>query len=71
MGGCFGNINPVKCALVEINPEKLLLGTDYPQEMRDGRSIKTFVDEIKKLPLSQGQLQGILGENARQFLKNF
>ena len=33
MGGCFGNISPVKCALVEINPEKLLLGTDYPQEM--------------------------------------
>jgi predicted TIM-barrel fold metal-dependent hydrolase len=71
MGGCFGNINPVKCALVEINPEKLLMGTDYPQEMRDAQSIKTFVDEIKKLPLSQEQIEGMLGENARQFLKNF
>jgi microsomal dipeptidase-like Zn-dependent dipeptidase len=43
----------------------------YSQEMRDGKSIKTFVDEIKKLPLSQKQLEGILGENGRQFLKNF
>jgi len=47
MVGCFGNINPVRCVLVEINPEKLLLGTDYPQEMRDRHSIKTFVDKIK------------------------
>ena len=70
MGGCFGNINPVKCALVEIDPEKLLLGTDYPQEMRDGKSIKRFIDEIKKLPVSQYQINGMLGENGKQFLKN-
>jgi predicted TIM-barrel fold metal-dependent hydrolase len=70
LGGCFGNINPVKCALVEIKPENLLLGTDYPQEMRTGQSIKKFVEEIKKLPLSQKQIEGILGENGRKFLKN-
>jgi predicted TIM-barrel fold metal-dependent hydrolase len=69
MGGCFGNINPVKCALVEIKPENLLLGTDYPQEMRDGQSIKKLVDEIRKLPLSQEQVNGILGENGRKFVK--
>lgn len=68
LGGCFGNINPVKCALVEIKPEKLLLGTDYPQEMRDGQSVKKFVEEIKKLPLSQKQIEGILGENGKAFL---
>ena len=44
---------------------------DCQQEMRDGQSIRTFIDEIKKLPLSQEQLKGILGENGRQFLKNF
>ncbi len=69
MGGCFGNINPVKCALVEIKPENLLLGTDYPQEMRDGKSIKRLVDEIKELPLSPKQINGILGENGRKFVK--
>jgi predicted TIM-barrel fold metal-dependent hydrolase len=70
LGGCFGNVNPVKCALVEIKPEKLLFGTDYPQEMRGGQSIKKFVEEIKKLPLSQKQIEGILGDNGRKFLKN-
>lgn len=70
LGGCFGNINPVKCALVEIKPENLLLGTDYPQEMRGGQPIREFVEEIKKLPLSQKQIEGILGENGRRFLRN-
>lgn len=69
LGGCFGNINPVKCALVEIRPENLLFGTDFPQEMRDGKSIKKFVEEIRVLPLSQKQIEGILGENGRRFLK--
>jgi predicted TIM-barrel fold metal-dependent hydrolase len=68
LGGCFGNVNPVKCALVELKPESLLFGTDYPQEMRDGQSVKGFVEEIKKLPLSRQQIEGILGENGRKFL---
>jgi predicted TIM-barrel fold metal-dependent hydrolase len=70
LGGCFGNVNPVKCALVEIKPEKLLLGTDYPQEMRTGESVKQFVEEINKLPLSKDQIDGILGANAKRFVKN-
>ena len=70
MGGCFGNINPVKCALVEIRPENLLFGTDYPQEIRRGEEIKKFVREINGLPLSQEQIKGIFSENGRKFLKN-
>jgi predicted TIM-barrel fold metal-dependent hydrolase len=70
MGGCFGNINPVKCALVEIAPENLLFGTDYPQEMRGGEPIKKFIEQIKKLPLSGKQIDGMLGENGRKFLRN-
>jgi len=70
MGGCFGNINPVKCALVEIAPENLLFGTDYPQEMRGGEPIKRFIEQIKELPLSEKQIDGMLGENGRKFLRN-
>jgi predicted TIM-barrel fold metal-dependent hydrolase len=70
MGGCFGNINPVKCALVEIPPENLLFGTDYPQEMRGGEPIKKFIEQIKELPLSEKQIDGMLGENGRKFLRN-
>jgi predicted TIM-barrel fold metal-dependent hydrolase len=70
MGGCFGNINPVKCALVEIASENLLFGTDYPQEMRGGGPIKKFIEQIKELPLSEKQIDGMLGENGRKFLRN-
>lgn len=68
LGGCFGNVNPVKCALVELKPESLLFGTDYPQEMRDGQSVRRFVEEIEKLSLPRPQIEGILGENGRKFL---
>lgn len=70
MGGCFGNINPVKCAFVEIASENLLFGTDYPQEMRGGEPIKKFIEQIKELPLSKKQIDGMLGENGRKFLRN-
>jgi predicted TIM-barrel fold metal-dependent hydrolase len=68
-GGFFGNINPVKCALTELRPENLLFGTDYPQEIRDGEQIVSFVKEIKNLSLSQKQINGILGENGKKLLK--
>jgi predicted TIM-barrel fold metal-dependent hydrolase len=67
-GGFFGNINAVKCALTEIKPENILFGTDYPQEIRDGMQIKNFVREIKALPLSKGEINGILGANGKKFL---
>lgn len=56
--------------MVEFEPEKILLGTDYPREMQTGQSVKAFVEEMKKLPLAQTQIEGILGENGRKFLKN-
>ena len=68
-GGIFGNINPVKCALLEINPENIIFGTDYPQEIRDGMVIKNFVGEIRRLPLSERQIDGILAENGKKLLK--
>lgn len=67
--GCLGNINPVKTALVEIKPEKLLFGTDYPQEVRGGEQLKEFVGRIKKLFLTQTQIEGILSENGRKFVR--
>jgi uncharacterized protein len=67
-GGFFGNINPVKCALLELPPENLLFGTDYPQEIRDGAQIKEFVRQIRDLPLSKKEIDGIFSENGKKFL---
>jgi predicted TIM-barrel fold metal-dependent hydrolase len=68
-GGFFGNINAVKCALVEIKPKNIVFGTDYPQEIRDETQIENFVEDIKKLPLSQKEIRGILSENGRKLIK--
>jgi len=68
-GGFFGNINAVKCALVEIKPKNIVFGTDYPQEIRDEAQIGNFVKDIKKLPLSQEEIKGIFSENGRRLIK--
>ena len=68
-GGFFGNINAVKCALVEMKPKNIVFGTDYPQEIRDENQIERFVKDIKKLPLSPREIQGILGRNGKRLLK--
>ena len=68
-GGFFGNINAVKCALVEMKPKNIVFGTDYPQEIRHEAQIERFVRDIKELPLSQEEIKGILGENGKRLLK--
>ena len=68
-GGIFGDINPIKCALLEIKAENILFGTDYPQEIREGMAIKNFVKKIRDLPLTQKQIDTILGENGKKLLK--
>ena len=68
-GGFFGNINAVKCALVEMKPRNIVLGTDYPQEIRDGKQMEKFVRDIRQLPLSKEEIEGILGENAKRLIK--
>ena len=68
-GGFFGSINAVKCALVEIKPKNIDFGTDYPQEIRDETQIENFVQNLKTLPLSQKEIQGILSENGKKLLK--
>jgi predicted TIM-barrel fold metal-dependent hydrolase len=68
-GGFFGNINAVKCALVEMKPKNIVFGTDYPQEIRHEAQIKRYVRDIKELPLSQEEIKGILSENGRKLLK--
>jgi predicted TIM-barrel fold metal-dependent hydrolase len=67
-GGIQGNINPIKMALLEISPKQLLYGTDYPLEIREGYTIRKFVQSIKDLPLPKEDVDGILGTNAMKLL---
>jgi predicted TIM-barrel fold metal-dependent hydrolase len=68
-GGFFGNINAVKCALVEIKPKNIVFGTDYPQEIRDESQLVEFVRGFDTLSLSRDEINGIFSENGKQLLK--
>jgi aminocarboxymuconate-semialdehyde decarboxylase len=68
-GGFFGNINALKCALLEMKPANILFGTDYPQEIRDHVGIQALIQGIKALPLSDDNKKRILGENASSLLR--
>jgi predicted TIM-barrel fold metal-dependent hydrolase len=67
-GGLTGDINPVKATLAEVSPKNILFGTDYPLEIREGDTVKNFIQKIRDLPLSEAEVAGILSENARPLI---
>ena len=67
-GGIHGKINPVKMALMEIKPQNILFGTDWPFEIREGTRIKAFVEDIRALPLPKSDIDDLLGNNALMLL---
>jgi len=48
-GGFFGHLNAVKTALLELSPNRLVFGTDYPQEIRSTETMKGFVEDLRTL----------------------
>jgi len=67
-GGFFGNVNAIKAALLEIKAENLVLGTDYPQEIRDEVLMISLIEGIKDLPIGKEKIDGILCENGRKLI---
>jgi aminocarboxymuconate-semialdehyde decarboxylase len=69
LAGHWGGMNSVKCALTTMRPSQLLFGTDYPQEfVNDPSEIKTYIENIRKLPLDKNDIDLMLGGNARKIL---
>jgi predicted TIM-barrel fold metal-dependent hydrolase len=69
MAGYEGGMNAVKCALVAIDPRKLLFGTDYPFNFTDISSgVKEYIRNIRSLDLPQEVVEGMLGGNAAGLL---
>ncbi len=52
-GGFFGDTRPIRMATQIIPKERILLGTDYPQEIRSAEPIKELVAEMKSLSLEK------------------
>lgn len=51
--GFFGDANPVRAAMIEIPKERIVPGTDYPQEIRVAGPAKHLISELKKVGVAQ------------------
>jgi hypothetical protein len=47
--GVCGAITSVSSSLAELNPARIVLGTDYPQEIRTRKDAKAFVSDLRNL----------------------
>jgi len=69
LAGHHGGMNSVRCALTSIQPDRLVFGTDYPQEFSDDpMKIKTYIENIKKLEIDEESKELMLGGNASALL---
>ncbi len=66
-GGFCGEIGSVKTALVEIPADRIVFGTDWPQEIRSTAVTRTFVNELSGLGSDGDQ---ILRRTAAALLKD-
>ena len=69
MAGRGLGIATVQCALANIKPSQLLFGTDWPANFEDDApSVQQYIQEIRKLNLTQQDIDGMLGGNAARLL---
>jgi len=72
LAGNGNGMNAVRCALTTMSPNQLVFGTDYPQDfdfVENPKSIKDYVENIKRLVLDEESKELILGGNARTLLR--
>jgi len=69
MAGREVGMAAVKCALTNINPKKLMFGTDWPFNYdRNPDGARQYIEEIKKLDLPGEDIDAMLGGNAARLL---
>ncbi|MFC1901331.1 amidohydrolase family protein [Chloroflexota bacterium] len=68
MAGREVGMDAVKCALTNISPKKLMLGTDWPFNYQSSRGAKRYIEEIRKLDLPKEDIEAMLGGNAARLL---
>ncbi len=69
LAGSHGGMGSVRSALTAISPQRLVFGTDYPQEFStDAHNLRKYVDDIRTLELDAQSKDAILGGNAKKLL---
>jgi len=67
-GGLYGSVKAIRAALTELRPERLVLGTDYPQEIRDAETMARFTEELRGSGLPVPVVEGIMGRNGAHLI---
>ena len=77
MAGFEGGTAALNCALQGIRPERLVFASDYPQDFtgvntdtgKGMKELRSYIETIRKLPLSEQSIEAVLGGTAATLLK--
>ena len=75
--GFEGGLTALNCAVQGIRPERLVFGTDYPQDFtgvntdrgKGVEAIREYIDAFKSLAIEEGLKAQILGKTGARLLK--
>jgi predicted TIM-barrel fold metal-dependent hydrolase len=67
-GGVYGSVKAIRAALTEIRAERIVFGTDYPQEIRDAETMARFTQHLRASGLPGAVVEGILGGNGAHLI---
>ncbi|MGH3301643.1 MAG: amidohydrolase family protein [Streptosporangiaceae bacterium] len=66
--GVFGSVTAVRAALMEIPADRIVFGSDYPQEIRDAAHLSSFVRALQDSGLAASTVHKILSQNGEALL---
>lgn len=69
MAGREIGIETIKCALTNINPKRLVFGTDYPPNfIDDPDGMRIYVEKIRALDMDSSSIEAMLSTNGKELL---
>jgi predicted TIM-barrel fold metal-dependent hydrolase len=69
LAGFSGWMPITEAAVKVIRPDRLCFGTDFPFEIHEPQDVKTFIDGIMKLNVSEKDKENMLGGNIKRLFK--
>ena len=69
MAGRGPGVEAIQCALTCIQADKLMFGSDWPPNFEsDAAGCKSYIEDIRALPISESDIRAMLGDNAARLL---
>lgn len=67
--GFLMSTEEIKCALINIGPDRLMFGTDYPADYNSYEDVTRFKDVVLKIPMEKENSMKVMSGNAARLLK--